>query len=432
MGSIAQTQPSVKEEMGLCKVPIKYNERYKPSGTKSYVNLMARYGFQPTQPGPYGYINRMFQRGMAGSTVALGGRAHMEKVLARKSEVEGGYGGQVTTDDIQNESLYLCEVKIGTPTQKLELQLDTASSDIWVFSSGSSRGVNRTNFDAWKSSSFSCQSDKTWVMKRPDGSSISGEVGTDTVTVGGLEVPDQLVGLGKVVGGTSTERMVADGTLGLSMPQTRYIQRNGVNDPQTSFVAKMAEAKILPEDAQLFTTALCGPTQGGKHESFCTFGYMEEDMVHDEISWAKVDSGKGMWMFPSASTTIAGDKMSRSGNMAVADSSTPLILLSDEACEAFYNKIEGAKYSRPHQGWLIPGSAKSQGMPELRVAVGETEFAVATSEYMFSPADDEMFFGVVQSRGSNEFDVLGVPFLRSIYAIWDFGHQRFGCVARSR
>lgn len=74
----------------------------------------------------------MFQRGLAGSTVALGGRAHMEKVLARKSEVEGGYGGQVTADDIQNESLYLCEVKIGTPAQKLELQLDTASSDIWV------------------------------------------------------------------------------------------------------------------------------------------------------------------------------------------------------------------------------------------------------------------------------------------------------------
>ncbi|KAH8840358.1 hypothetical protein MCOR27_001233 [Pyricularia oryzae] len=431
MGSIALTQPSVKEEMGLCRVPIKYNERYKPSGTKSYVNLMARYGFQPTQPGPYGYINRMFQRGLAGSTVALGGRAHMEKVLARKSEVEGGYGGQVTADDIQNESLYLCEVKIGTPAQKLELQLDTASSDIWVFSSGSSRGVNRTNFDAWKSSSFSCQSDKTWVMKRPDGSSISGEVGTDTVVVGGLEVPDQLLGLGKVVGGTSTERMVADGTLGLSMPQTRYIQRNGVNDPQTSFVARMAEAKILPEDAQLFTTALCRPTQAGKQESFCTFGYVDEDMVDGEISWAKVDSGKGMWMFPSASTTINDDKISRSGNMAVVDSSTPLILLSDEACEAFYKKIEGAKYSRLHQGWLVPGG-ETQGMPELRVAVGETEFGISTSEYAFSPADGDMFFGVVQSRGNNEFDVLGVPFLRSVYAIWDFGHQRFGCIARSK
>lgn len=285
-----------------------------------------------------------------------------------------------------------------------------------VFSSGSSRGVNRTNFDAWKSSSFSCQSDKTWVMKRPDGSSISGEVGTDTVVVGGLEVPDQLLGLGKVVGGTSTERMVTDGTLGLSMPQTRYIQRNGVNDPQTSFVARMAEAKILPEDAQLFTTALCRPTQGGKQESFCTFGYVDEDMVDGEISWAKVDSGKGMWMFPSASTTINDDKISRSGNMAVVDSSTPLILLSDEACEAFYKKIEGAKYSRLRQGWLVPGG-ETQGMPELRVAVGETEFGISTSEYAFSPADGDMFFGVVQSRGNNEFDVLGVPFLRSVYAV---------------
>lgn len=132
MGSILQTQSSLVEKLGLCRVPVKFNEKHTPNGTKSYVNLLARYGFQPTQPGPYGYINRMFQRGLAGSTVALGGRAHMEKVLARKSEVEGGYGGQVTADDLQNDSLYLGEVNVGTPPQKLELQLDTGSSDLWV------------------------------------------------------------------------------------------------------------------------------------------------------------------------------------------------------------------------------------------------------------------------------------------------------------
>lgn len=272
-------------------------------------------------------------------------------------------------------------------------------------------------------------------MKRPDGSSISGEVGTDYVTVGGLNVADQLVELGKIVNAMSAEKIGADGCLGLSTQQTRNIMRNGVIDPQTSFLFKMAELKCLDQDAHLFTTAFYGLSEEEEAEqkSFCTFGYVDQEMVHGEISWAAVDSDKGMWKFSSASTGVNGDRISRTGNSAVADSCTPLILLSDEVCEAFYKQIEGATYSRSHQGWLIPGIAEAQRMPKLHVMVGEKEFSIAASEHKFSPTgDDGMFFGVVQSRGSNEFDVLGLPFLRSVYAIWDYGHMRFGCVARER
>ena len=57
----------------------------------------------------------------------------MVPVLHKTSSA--GQTGDVPAEDVQNDSMYLCPVTIGTPGQTLNLDFDTGSADLWVYSS---------------------------------------------------------------------------------------------------------------------------------------------------------------------------------------------------------------------------------------------------------------------------------------------------------
>jgi hypothetical protein len=284
----------------------------------------------------------------------------------------------------------------------------------------SGAGAGPRNFDPSKSTTWKADADKAWMITYGDGSSASGDVGKDVVSIGGLEIKDQAVELANKMSAQFSEG-TGDGLLGLAFPVLNTITTNGQHDPQPTPIINMIKQSEIPKEAELFTSCFYSSRDEEK-ESFYTFGWIDDEVVKasdEEITWTDIDNSEGFWMFPSESFTVNGQEVTASGNKAIADTGTTLALVSDSVCDVLYKQIKGSFYSEEYQGYLIPDTISGEGLPDFSIAVGDKEFVIQKEDLLFAPADSKNWYGGVQSRGQNPFDILGDTFLKSIYAVSD-------------
>ncbi|KAF9925230.1 hypothetical protein BGZ67_008806 [Mortierella alpina] len=110
---------------------------------------------------------------------------------------------------------YYGEISIGTPPQRFRVIFDTGGSTfIWIPDSNcrSSACQNHQKFNRNVSTSYEDIGD-TWRLEYADGSAVSGELGSDQVSVNGLKVR-QTLGFAGQVSGLYVNRKY-DGVVGL-------------------------------------------------------------------------------------------------------------------------------------------------------------------------------------------------------------------------
>ncbi|KAI0677724.1 acid protease [Trametes maxima] len=380
-----------------------YKGGKRPSFAAAYARAARRYGFDTGRNAGFAKRNNV--------------------VVKVKGKHDKDTDHEVPAESIQNGRPWLLEyvvpVKIGTPGVSLNLDFDTGSSDLWVWSSElarASRYKGHTIYDPSKSSTAK-KTSGSWNISYGDGSSASGNVYTDNVTVADITIPGQAVELAEKLSPSFLQDGGNDGLLGLAWPQINTVQPKAVATPVENLISK----KLI--DPPVFTVKL----GRGEEAGFYSFGFIDTSVTPNPITYTPVDNSQGFWQVESASWSLNGDTKERSGNTTILDTGTTLLLVSDEVVDAFYGAIDGAVFDDQQGGYKFPTNAT---IPDISFAVGNTLYKVNPKDIAFGDAGDGFTFGGIQSRGDMDFDIFGDVFLKSVYAVFNQGEKTVGLAQR--
>ncbi|EFX01969.1 aspartic proteinase [Grosmannia clavigera kw1407] len=318
-------------------------------------------------------------------------------------------GSSVATPVDSYDDAYTIPVSIGTPPQVLQLDLDTGSSDMWVFSSetDTSEVNGQTLYYPSKSSTAKLEDGSSWSINYgsvDDPSSSSGIVYSDTVTIAGITV-NQDVEVAQKVSSAFTNDSAVDGLLGLGFDTLNSVYPDAV--PTFFDNAKSSLSKPL------FTADL-------KHEAPGTynFGYIDSSLYTGSISYVNVDTYPGYWRFTSSGYSIGSTTFKTTALVGIADTGTTLLYLPLSIVEAYYAKVSGAADNSNYGGYVFSCSAT---LPTFTFGVGSLKITIPAKYMNYGPVDTEgtTCFGGLQDSSDLGINIFGDVALKSAFVVFN-------------
>ncbi|KAM0334967.1 hypothetical protein ACHAQA_000001 [Verticillium albo-atrum] len=325
--------------------------------------------------------------------------------------------GSAVTVPEDFDSEYLTAVQIGTPPQTLKLDFDTGSSDLWVFSSETpaSQVNGQTVYNSASSSTSKKLQSATWSISYGDGSSSSGDVYLDTVTVGGLTVKQQAVENARKVSSSFTSDPL-DGLLGLAFSSINTVSPK----KQLTFFDNAKSSLNSP----LFTADL-KHNANGKYN----FGFIDSTAFKGSIAYTDVDNTDGFWAWTSTGYQVGSAAFKSTPITGIADTGTTLLLLPNSVVAAYYAKVSGARYDSTQGGYTFSCTAS---LPAFVFGVEASRITIPGSFINFAPIDDSgsVCFGGIQRNTGLDFSIFGDVALKAAFVVFNGGDLTLGWASK--
>ncbi|KUI68913.1 hypothetical protein VM1G_04582 [Cytospora mali] len=320
--------------------------------------------------------------------------------------------GMVTATPEQGDVEYLSPVTIGGQTMNMDF--DSGSSDLWVFSTelDAASTTGHTVYNPKKSTTLKMIQGATFSISYGDGSGAAGNVGTDTVNIGGATVTSQAVELATTVAASFVEDTNSNGLVGLAYSKLNTVQPQ----QQKTFFDNVKESLAEP----VFTADL-RPGAVGAY----TFGSIDSSKFNGTMSWVAVNTTQGFWQFSSTKFAV-GTGAAQTGDasgQAIADTGTTLIIANPTTVNGYYSQVQGAANDEQVGGITIPCDAE---LPDLMLDIGGSFMArVKGADINYAQVSGNTCFGGVQASTS-DLQIYGDIFFKSQFVAFNNGNNSLG------
>ncbi|KIP04061.1 hypothetical protein PHLGIDRAFT_76564 [Phlebiopsis gigantea 11061_1 CR5-6] len=319
-------------------------------------------------------------------------------------------GSEDLTDEDDDEE-WAGTISIGTPAQSFLIDFDTGSSDLWVPSSSCSSSTCSSK-NKYKASSSSTSSKKsgTFSIEYGDGSTVSGPIYSETVTVAGLTATAQHFSPVTTLSSSFADDPI-DGILGLAWPAISNLNA----DP--FFTNLIAEDVV---DAGVFGFKLASSG------SALFLGGTDTDAYSGSIEYHDIDTSTGFWQATGASSVV-GSKKPNTGIDTIIDSGTTIIYGPPSAVKTFYASISGSAVYDSDNGYY---SYPCDSLPTVGFTWGGKTWKISSANFNLGEADSSSTcVGAIAGQDLGLGDdvwLLGDSFMKNVYTAFSVDDSAVG------
>ncbi|KGL79397.1 Cathepsin D, partial [Tinamus guttatus] len=317
------------------------------------------------------------------------------------------------------QAQYYGEIGIGTPPQKVTVVFDTGSPHLWGPAPHllDIACLLHHKYDASKSSTY-VKNGTEFAIHYGTGS-LSGYLSQDTVTLGDLEIKNQIFGEAVKQPGITFIAAKFDGILGMAFPKISV-------DKVTPFFDNIMQQKLIEKNIFSFYLNRDPTAQPGGE---LLLGGTDPKYYSGDFSWVNV-TRKAYWQVHMDAVDVAnGLTLCKGGCEAIVDTGTSLITGPTKEVKELQKAI-GAKPLIKGE-YVIP-CEKVSSLPVITLTLGGKPYQLTGEQYVFKvSAQGETiclsgFSGLDVPPPGGPLWILGDVFIGPYYTVFDRDNDSVG------